>query len=83
MSKAVDMSLRPEQKDKPYMTIIPWRSPKQKLHNTIGQVKNALVYMNNYNDRIGRDAAAYEWNSETQEWDLLWEVHRGDKVPWR
>lgn len=40
----VDLSIRPEQAPKPYMTVIPARFPRQKLHATLGQAKNAASY---------------------------------------
>lgn len=82
----VDLSIRPEVKPKPYMTVIPERWPRQKLHSTIGQAKAAATTPGHRyvgRDQVAKDVAIYEWNSSTEEWDLLYELHTGDFMPWR
>lgn len=81
-----DLSIRPEQAPKPYMTVIPTRSPRQKLHGTIGQAKAAATtpgYIYAPRDCAKKDVAIYEWNSATEQWDLLYELRAGDQLPWR
>ena len=81
-----DLSIRPEQNPKPYMTVIPERNPRQKLHGTIGQAKAAATTPGRIyapRDYAKKDVAIYEWNSETESWDLLYEIRAGEKLPWR
>lgn len=74
---------------KPYLTIIEARTPKQKMHTSLGHAKNALTY-----DK-SRSGTLWEWVDG--EWVLLytvtsyvvpassndyWKRYKQD-VPWR
>lgn len=77
-------TLTPDVKIRPYLTILPYRSPEQKIHTTLGSAKSAVSY--NCGDRRGtnQDMAIYEWKND--EWVLLWEIPEGtmyEDLPWR
>lgn len=61
-------SLSPTPRATPYLTIIPDRSPVQKVHTSLGHAKNALTY-----DKR-REGTLWEWNTEQGAWELLYTV---------
>lgn len=75
-------------KIQPYLTIIPSRRPKQKLHSTRGHAKLAIVnavQCNGYWGQVKRspsDIEAFEWKDG--EWAPLWSLPQGefDVYPW-
>lgn len=66
----------------PFLTVIPGRYPKHKVHTGIGQAKNALRY-NAWGDRIGRTGQLYEWDASEKGWVLMYDVQCGDVPPWK
>jgi hypothetical protein len=64
----------------PYMTDVPGRNIKVKVHKTIGQAKNAILGSH------PRDTALiYQWDSVADAWAVLFEVEPGtpkDQMPW-
>lgn len=66
-----------------YMTVIPSRRPKEKLHKSLGHVKNALNgKFYSYARGAYEDMQAYEWIDNA--WVLLYDVKEGDaEPPWR
>jgi hypothetical protein len=69
------------------MTVIPWRSPVQKAHSSMGYAKaaiNARVYSSGY----GGGGAACDmqvFELVDNEWKLLWDIPKGTKkqdLPW-
>lgn len=68
---------------KPYMTIVPGRRPKMKMHIGIGQAKNALAM---YGSKFGcvRGGDLYEWRGDG--WVRLYSVPENtpdNQLPWR
>lgn len=53
----------------PYLTIIPGRTPEQKLHSKIGHAKNAFSQASYYKGRWGQ---LFEWKDG--EWSLLFDI---------
>ncbi len=65
-----------------YMTIIPDRWPRRKIHTSIGQAKNAIGYTLRYNQARGGEL----WEIAEPENILLYSVPPGthaDDLPWR
>ena len=76
-----------------YMTYIEDRSPSFKVHDTLGQVKTAIIYHVNkivpgryYNPKTEGATCkmiAYELNGTS--YDLMWTIHKGmrdEDLPW-
>ena len=77
-------SLRPEQPGRPYLTVIPDRTPREKVYTRLSHARAAIsgrYYM-------PRGAALYEWNEDANDWTLLFEVPPGERIargqfPWQ
>lgn len=79
----------------PYLTVIPDRFPRQKVHAKRGHAHAALSQRvssfrmddgNGYTYRLHASAALYEFRDG--DWRLLWEGKRGDVIdrgapPWK
>ncbi|GAA2230398.1 hypothetical protein N1031_07035 [Herbiconiux moechotypicola] len=80
----ISTDLTPDVRQRPFLTVIPRRSPRQKTHVSLGYAKSAISDKVHY--RIGAvcDMAVYEWRDE--KWSLLWEIPRGTEysaLPWK
>jgi hypothetical protein len=76
--------LTPDVKSRPYLSIIPTRSPEQKTHTSLGHAKNAVnnKIWSGYSHR--HDMAIYEWVDN--DWKLLYDIPAGtteNNLPWR
>jgi hypothetical protein len=67
----------------PYLTVIPDRLPKQKVHASLGHAKNAINYRDQWRTGIPSDCVIFEWKDDA--WQVLYEIpkgtHGGD-MPW-
>jgi hypothetical protein len=84
-------TLTPKTQARPYLTIIPNRSPREKTHVNIGHAKNAVQAKMSYRGAYGYanyqttvHIAVYEWLDN--QWSLLWDIPSGtpeSKLPWK
>lgn len=66
----------------PYLSIIPDRHPKRKLHDNLGLAKKAVLYRLN-RERLSVPVHVYEWKDGT--WKPLWSIEAGtarEDMPW-
>lgn len=66
----------------PYLSIIPDRHPKRKLHDNIGLAKKAVLYRLR-GEELSVPCQVYEWKADT--WKSLWNIEAGTKreeMPW-
>lgn len=80
---ALDTPLQPAQAT-PYLTVIPDRLPKQKVHTNLGHAKNAINYRTDaWGQGTPSECLLYEWKDD--EWQLLYRVPAGTSkknLPW-
>ena len=74
----------------PYLTDVPLRRPRQKLHENLGHAKNSVAVMYGYDydtgQRTVRGGQIYEWNPLHSQWELIYDVAYetpSDKLPWK
>lgn len=67
----------------PFLTIIPSREPREKVHLNIGHAKNAVSQKVHYTRGAWTDMAIFRQNDG--EWQLLYAIDEGTQyegVPW-
>jgi len=68
----------------PYLSVIPDRHPRQKVHANLGHAKNAVIYRDQWRRGIPEDCVIFEWKND--QWQVLYEIPkgtRGDAMPWQ
>jgi hypothetical protein len=76
-------ALKPSTATRPYLTIIPIRTPREKTHTTLAHAKNAVSAKVHWSYGLSCDIAVYEWRDG--DWSLLWDLPRGtlaSALPW-
>lgn len=66
----------------PYLSIIPDRQPRRKLHEDIGQAKKAVLYRLN-REKLSVPCRVFEWKGNS--WVELWNIEAGtarEDMPW-
>lgn len=66
----------------PYLTIIPDRVPRQKVHVNLGQTKKAVLFRLR-NETLSTPVKAYRWTDSG--WELMWDIAEGttrEGMPW-
>ena len=68
----------------PYLTVIPDRSPRQKVHTDVQQARKAILYRVGGNaDTLKVGCKVYKWTA--QGWETLWDIPAGTDrkaMPW-
>lgn len=69
----------------PYLTVIPDRSPRKKVHESLAQARKAINYRSNHRMGLPGTCFLYQW-VDGKGWETLHELPAGTRtedLPWR